>query len=78
MYKEDFDKLFDPILPIEEERVHIVQHGDTLQIAEDRILTFYDTPGHAKHHISIHDSLTNGILLAIQLEFIIENSQTLV
>ena len=61
VYKEDFDKLFDPILPIEEERVHIVQHGDTLQIAEDRILTFYDTPGHAKHHISIHDSLTNGI-----------------
>ena len=56
VYKEDFDKLFDPILPIEEERVHIVQHGDTLQIAEDRILTFYDTPAHAKHHISINDS----------------------
>ncbi|HDX9691991.1 MBL fold metallo-hydrolase [Bacillus thuringiensis] len=61
VYKEDFDKLFDPILPIEEERVHIVQHGDTLKIAKDRTLTFYDTPGHAKHHISIHDSLTNGI-----------------
>lgn len=61
VYKEDFDKLFDPILPIEEERVHIVQNGDTLKIAEDRTLTFYDTPGHAKHHISIHDSLTNGI-----------------
>ncbi len=61
VYKEDFDKLFDPILPIEEERVHIVQNGATLKIAEDRTLTFYDTPGHAKHHISIHDSKTNGI-----------------
>ncbi|CAH2461937.1 MULTISPECIES: MBL fold metallo-hydrolase [Bacillus cereus group] len=61
VYKEEFDKLFDPILPIEEERVHIVQNGDTLKIAEDRTLTFYDTPGHAKHHISIHDSKTNGI-----------------
>lgn len=61
VYKEDFDTLFDPILPIEEERVHIVQNGDTLKIAEDRTLTFYDTPGHAKHHISIHDSKTNGI-----------------
>ncbi|MES9699834.1 MBL fold metallo-hydrolase [Bacillus sp. JJ927] len=61
VYKEDFNKLFDPILPIEENRVHIVQNGDTLKIAEDRTLTFYDTPGHAKHHISIHDSKTNGI-----------------
>ncbi|MCW9129872.1 MBL fold metallo-hydrolase [Bacillus paramycoides] len=61
VYKEDFDKLFDPILPIKEERVHIVQNGDTLKISEDQTLTFYDTPGHAKHHISIHDSLTNGI-----------------
>ncbi|MEX0376926.1 MBL fold metallo-hydrolase [Bacillus sp. S4] len=61
VYKEEFDTLFDPILPIEEERVHIVQNGDTLKIAEDRTLTFYDTPGHAKHHISIHDSKTNGI-----------------
>lgn len=32
VYKEDFDKLFDPILPIEEERVHIVQNGDTIGI----------------------------------------------
>lgn len=61
VYVEDFDKLFHPILPIPEERVHVVQDGETLQISKERTLTFYDTPGHAKHHISIHDSLTNGI-----------------
>ncbi|MEI4827957.1 MBL fold metallo-hydrolase [Bacillus sp. FJAT-53711] len=61
VYGDSFEKLFHPILPIPEERVHIVQNGETLQIAENRTLTFYDTPGHAKHHISIHDSLTNGI-----------------
>ncbi|MGF9965841.1 MBL fold metallo-hydrolase [Bacillus rhizoplanae] len=61
VYGDSFDKLFHPILPIPEERVHIVQDGETLQIAKDRTLTFYNTPGHAKHHISIHDSLTNGI-----------------
>lgn len=61
VYDDAFDKLFNPILPIPEKRVHIVKDGETLQISENRILTFYDTPGHAKHHISIHDSLTNGI-----------------
>ena len=61
VYGDSFDELFDPILPIPENRVHSVQDGETLQISENRTLTFYDTPGHAKHHISIHDSLTNGI-----------------
>ncbi|PEE41190.1 MBL fold metallo-hydrolase [Bacillus pseudomycoides] len=61
VYGDSFDELFNPILPIPEKRVHIVQDGETLQISENRVLTFYDTPGHAKHHISIHDSLTNGI-----------------
>lgn len=61
VYEEDFDELFHPILPIPKERVHVVQDGETLQISKERTLTFYDTPGHAKHHISIHDSLTNGI-----------------
>ncbi|PEA82448.1 MBL fold metallo-hydrolase [Bacillus pseudomycoides] len=61
VYGDSFDKLFNPILPIPEKRVHTVQDGETLQISEDRLLTFYNTTGHAKHHISIHDSLTNGI-----------------
>lgn len=61
VYGESFDKLYNPILPIPAERVCIVGEGDTLEIAANRTLTFYDTPGHAKHHISIYDSLTNGI-----------------
>ncbi|MGH0803521.1 MBL fold metallo-hydrolase [Bacillus cereus] len=61
VYGESFDKLYNPILPIPAERVCIVGEGDTLEIAANRTLTFYNTPGHAKHHISIYDSLTNGI-----------------
>ncbi|MFX3625310.1 MAG: MBL fold metallo-hydrolase [Ectobacillus sp.] len=61
VYGDKFDELFDPILPIPEERVIVANDGDTLQIDTNRTLTFYDTPGHAKHHMSIHDSLTNGI-----------------
>lgn len=61
VYGNQFNDLFHPIVPIPEERVISVQDGHILHIGADRTLTFYDTPGHAKHHISIHDSLTNGI-----------------
>lgn len=61
VYGDEFDKLFDPIVPIPENKVIIKEDGDTLQIANDRILTFYHTKGHADHHFSIHDSLSNGM-----------------
>lgn len=60
VYGEDFDKLFNPILPIPEDRLIVKYDGERIEL-EDRTLTFYDTPGHAKHHFSIHDSLSNGI-----------------
>ncbi len=61
VYGELFDKLFNPILPVAADRLIVKEDGETIQIAENRTLTFYDTPGHAKHHFSIHDSLSNGI-----------------
>ena len=51
VYKEDFDKLFDPILPIEEERVRIVQHGDTLKL-----------PKNVSLHFTIHRGMLSTIL----------------
>lgn len=62
VYGDDFDRLFDPILPIPEDRLQSMEDGDSLKIG-DRTLTFYDTPGHAKHHFSIHDSKSNGIFV---------------
>ncbi|MGR9047843.1 MBL fold metallo-hydrolase [Halobacillus faecis] len=61
VYGEAFDELFDPILPIPEERLETKTDGDTLTLSQNRKLTFYDTPGHAKHHLGIHDSQSNGI-----------------
>lgn len=61
VYGEKFDELFDPILPVPEDRLITKSDGETLRISENRTLTFFDTPGHAKHHFSIHDSLSNGI-----------------
>ncbi|WP_226585612.1 MBL fold metallo-hydrolase [Halobacillus litoralis] len=61
VYGENFDDLFDPIVPIPEERLMVKEDGDTLAISKRRTLTFYDTPGHAKHHIGIYDSLSEGL-----------------
>ncbi|MEH7125802.1 MBL fold metallo-hydrolase [Bacillus sp. JJ1773] len=61
VYGDKFNELFDPILPVPEDRLVIKEDGETIKIGKERILTFMDTPGHANHHFSIHDSLSNGI-----------------
>ncbi|HET7579281.1 MAG TPA: MBL fold metallo-hydrolase [Bacillales bacterium] len=61
VYGDIFDELFDPVVPIPEDRLVTKEDGDTLQIGPDCTLTFYDTPGHAKHHFSIYDPVSNGI-----------------
>lgn len=61
VYGDDFDPLFDPILPIPEERIVVKGEGETLTIDSDRTLTFMDSPGHAAHHLSIYDPASNGL-----------------
>ncbi|WP_270182178.1 MBL fold metallo-hydrolase [Alkalihalobacillus sp. CinArs1] len=63
VYGEKFDELFDPIIPIPSDRLLTMEDGEKLSIGEDRVLTFIDTPGHAKHHFSILDSKTNGVFV---------------
>lgn len=61
IYGERFSELYDPIVPAEEERIVEKTEGDILQIGEERILEFWDTPGHARHHLGIYDPLSNGM-----------------
>lgn len=61
VYGPVFDDLFDPIVPIPEDRLVTKSDGETLKIGSDCELTFYDTPGHAKHHFSIYDPVSNGL-----------------
>ena len=61
VYGEKFDSLFNPILPIPKERLMVMNDKDVLSISENCTLTFYDTPGHANHHFSIHHSAVNGM-----------------
>ncbi|MFE8703505.1 MBL fold metallo-hydrolase [Cytobacillus sp. FJAT-54145] len=61
VYGEKFDLLFDPILPIPEDRLLEKMDKEQLSIGDNCTLTFYDSPGHANHHFSIHHSSLNGI-----------------
>ncbi|WP_077324254.1 MBL fold metallo-hydrolase [Virgibacillus siamensis] len=61
VYGDSFSELFDPIVPIPEDRLVEKTEGDTLKIGPECTLEFLDTPGHAKHHFSIVDPISNGI-----------------
>jgi len=56
---EMFDKVYGTLVPVEEHRVRIMEDGSNTTLG-NRQLSFMDTPGHARHHFCVHDSLTNG------------------
>jgi glyoxylase-like metal-dependent hydrolase (beta-lactamase superfamily II) len=61
VYGELLDKLYGRLDPTPAERVHVLDDGETIDIGGGRTLTTVDSPGHAKHHLALHDSLS-GIL----------------
>lgn len=62
VYGQEFNELFDPIVPIATERVIEIGHKEILSLGAHQ-LTFYHMEGHAKHHVSMHYSATNGMFV---------------
>ncbi|SFE16755.1 Glyoxylase, beta-lactamase superfamily II [Lentibacillus persicus] len=60
VYGDSFNELFDPVLPVPEDRLIVKADGETLTIGDNCMLEFLDTPGHARHHFSIYDPISNG------------------
>lgn len=58
--KERARELYGALIPVPAERVVETQDGMTLPLGR-RELAIYDAPGHAKHHVFIHDRAANGI-----------------
>ena len=56
---ELFDSVYGELIPVEEQRMRIMEDGDSVTLG-NRQLRFMDTPGHARHHFCVYDSLTNG------------------
>jgi len=61
VYGASFDRLFGEVLPVPPERVYTPADGETLDLGGGRLLTFYFTPGHARHHFVVHDPFSRGI-----------------
>ena len=56
---EEFDRMYGTLVPVPEERVLIMNDGDSLSVG-GRPLKFIDTPGHARHHFCVWDEQTRG------------------
>ena len=52
---EQTRRIYGEILPVARERVIETPHGASLAL-NGRELVFYDTPGHARHHVCIYDA----------------------
>jgi len=58
--EEAFKRLYGDLIPVEATRVITPEDKETLQFGS-RVLRFYDTPGHARHHFCVHDLTSNTI-----------------
>ena len=63
VYGPLLDSLYGRLDPTPTERIHVLEDGEEIAVAPGRSLTTVDSPGHAKHHLALHDS-SSGILFA--------------
>lgn len=63
VYGDLLDSLYGRLDPTPAERIHVLTDGEELRLGPGRVLTAVDSPGHAKHHLALHDSVS-GILFA--------------
>jgi glyoxylase-like metal-dependent hydrolase (beta-lactamase superfamily II) len=47
--------LYGRLDPTPADRVHVLHDGDAIDVAPGRRLVCVDSPGHAKHHLAVHD-----------------------
>ncbi len=63
VYGELLDDLYGRLLPTDIDRIEVLGDGDEVAVGGGRVLTAVDTPGHARHHLALHDS-ESGLLFA--------------
>lgn len=61
VYGDLLDGLYGRLEPTPSERIHALEDGEEVRVGPDRALTTVHAPGHAKHHLGLHDS-GSGVL----------------
>lgn len=61
VYGHLLDDLYGRLDPTPASRLHVLADGEEVAVSPSRVLTTVDSPGHAKHHLALHDS-QSGIL----------------
>lgn len=61
VYGALLDDLYGRLDPTPVERIHVLSDGEDIVVGPGHVLTTVDSPGHAKHHLALHDS-TSGLL----------------
>jgi glyoxylase-like metal-dependent hydrolase (beta-lactamase superfamily II) len=57
------DSLYGRLDPTPADRLHVLVDEEVIEVSPGRSLVAVDSPGHAKHHVGLHDSLS-GVLFA--------------
>lgn len=63
VYGEALDTLYGRLDPTPEARIRALEDGEEIPVGPGRVLTAVHSPGHASHHLALHDSET-GVLFA--------------
>jgi glyoxylase-like metal-dependent hydrolase (beta-lactamase superfamily II) len=63
VYGDLLDALYGRLTPTPADRLHVLEDLEAIDLGGGRTLTAVDSPGHAKHHLGLHDS-SSGILFA--------------
>ncbi len=56
VYGPLLDSLYGRLDPTPSERIHVLEDGEEIRVSANRFLTAVDSPGHAKHHLGLHDN----------------------
>jgi glyoxylase-like metal-dependent hydrolase (beta-lactamase superfamily II) len=63
VYGDRLDSLYGRLTATPSDRINVLYDGDEVIVSANRTLTTVDSPGHAKHHLALHDS-DSGLLFA--------------
>lgn len=61
--EEKLARMWGPMVPIPEDRLLVLDEGDTLNLGGGRSVGVMHTPGHAKHHLAFTEEGSGGIFV---------------